>query len=450
MSSFAVIRSDYAINHQSQHDPDNEGSGIHREQLEGYNGMDGRGFDYTTYSGHGDESKNVTRGFEMNNDEKKSAMSDLSEESSVFLSDLASPEKKISLNEYVEESKTCSARIQSVPPLICGTTDYGGELRYGNLPGSNFNNTCQDSASLDLGRRFLGNSGTDKNDGNIALYPEAPNESPHSRVNNVSGMTPIPINASIGNTFAFPNHLTSGNYANYQIPFQSIFPIAPADSNYLAHRSKKWVRWSEAEDRQLRLAVSTVGPNDFRLISERYFQGTRTEVQCRNRWKKALQPGLVKGKWTKEEDDVISSCVESGNTIWSEIAKLLPGRIGEQIKDRWANKLDPEAKRGAWTQDEMRILIQAQKELGNKWSEIAKRIPGRSENSVKNRWYNQKTSDRRAVQKRTLMKYDSSGSADYSSGLMSLASDGEGTPFEFNRQSGDQGLSLSVTEGEGV
>lgn len=99
----------------------------------------------------------------------------------------------------------------------------------------------------------------------------------------------------------------------------------------------------------------------------------------------------MKGKWTKEEDDVIRSCVESGNAIWSEIAKLLPGRIGEQIKDRWANKLDPEAKRGAWTQDEMRILIQAQKELGNKWSEIAKRIPGRSENSVKNRWYNQKT-----------------------------------------------------------
>lgn len=57
-------------------------------------------------------------------------------------------------------------------------------------------------------------------------------------------------------------------------------------------------------------------------------------------------------------------------------------------------------KRGVWTADEMRILKESQKELGNKWSEIAKRIPGRSENSVKNRWYNQKTSDRRAQLKK--------------------------------------------------
>ena len=74
---------------------------------------------------------------------------------------------------------------------------------------------------------------------------------------------------------------------------------------------------------------------------------------------------------------------------WSDIAKHLPGRIGEQVKERWINTLDPEVKRGVWTEAEMKILRDSQKELGNKWSEIAKRIPGRSENSVKNRWYNQ-------------------------------------------------------------
>lgn len=109
MSSFAVIRGDYAISNQSQHDPDSEGSGIHRDQFEGYNGIDGRGFEYTTYSGHGNESKNVTRGFDMNNDEKKSAMSDLSDESSVFLSDLASPEKKVCKNGTISSCyRTCN------------------------------------------------------------------------------------------------------------------------------------------------------------------------------------------------------------------------------------------------------------------------------------------------------------------------------------------------------
>lgn len=53
--------------------------------------------------------------------------------------------------------------------------------------------------------------------------------------------------------------------------------------------------------------------------------------------------------------------------------------------------LDPDMKKGLWTQAEMKVLRDSQKELGNKWSEIAKRIPGRNENSVKNRWYNQKT-----------------------------------------------------------
>lgn len=70
---------------------------------------------------------------------------------------------------------------------------------------------------------------------------------------------------------------------------------------------------------------------------------------------------------------------------------MIPGRIGEQVKERWINELDPYVKRGVWSDEEMRILISAQKELGNRWSDIATRIPGRSENSVKNRWYNQKT-----------------------------------------------------------
>lgn len=165
-------------------------------------------------------------------------------------------------------------------------------------------------------------------------------------------------------------------------------------------KQKKWVRWSEAEDEVLRTAVTTESdPPNWKLISKKYFGGERNEIQCKNRWKKSLQPGLIKGAWTKEEDAVIRDCVNGGVKKWSDIAKRLPGRIGDQVKERWHNSLDPLVKKGMWTEDEIRILHEKQRELGNQWSRIADFIPGRSENSVKNRWYNEKTSRKRAIKR---------------------------------------------------
>lgn len=50
-----------------------------------------------------------------------------------------------------------------------------------------------------------------------------------------------------------------------------------------------------------------------------------------HRYVAVLRPGLVKGPWTKEEDDVIIQCMTSGITKWSEIADRIPGRLGKQV-----------------------------------------------------------------------------------------------------------------------
>ncbi|RLN39045.1 hypothetical protein C2845_PM01G35320 [Panicum miliaceum] len=134
-------------------------------------------------------------------------------------------------------------------------------------------------------------------------------------------------------------------------------------------------------------------------------------------------------KWTYEDDRKLRELMERyGNRAWSNIAREFPSRSGKQCRERWINNLDPEIKRypkrllehfmqsyrdtfkrhpnveivilspnhmtsvlheetTAWTKTELLLLVECHKKLGKKWSKIARRIPGRSENSIKNQWY---------------------------------------------------------------
>ena len=149
--------------------------------------------------------------------------------------------------------------------------------------------------------------------------------------------------------------------------------------------------WTREEDEKLRRLVAHWGDqrgknSHWDQISAQF--ENRTNKDCRKRWFHSLDPTLKRGRWTEDEDRVLLEAFEKMGSVWNKIAQLIPGRTDDQCSKRYNDVLDPSVRDRLreWTKEEDGTLKQLVETHGTQWRIISKYMEGRTGLTCRNRW----------------------------------------------------------------
>jgi len=168
--------------------------------------------------------------------------------------------------------------------------------------------------------------------------------------------------------------------------FDNSFNPDKQNKVFYFHSSKqrKIQVWTKEEDAKLIEIGKENNFKDWKEISKKMHN--RTPTQCSGRYKR-IRPGIIKGGWTKEEDEMVVKLINEHGKNWSIVSNLILTKNSKQIRDRYINKLDKNVRNGKFTKEEDEKILMYYTRFGRRWTKIASFFNGRTGDMIKNRFY---------------------------------------------------------------
>lgn len=164
---------------------------------------------------------------------------------------------------------------------------------------------------------------------------------------------------------------------------------------------KSGTPWTPEEDTLLRNAVAIYSDTDNWKAVAGQVPG-RTNKACRKviqaifrlyciqtilqRWLHSLSPNVKKTAWTKDEDQLLLKLYKANGPKWSSIARKITGRTDDACSKRYREALDPRLKKGEWTDEEDALMYEVLDRHGpGSWKEVGNKL-NRSSLGCRNRY----------------------------------------------------------------
>ncbi|XP_052156292.1 transcription factor MYB21-like [Oryza glaberrima] len=153
-----------------------------------------------------------------------------------------------------------------------------------------------------------------------------------------------------------------------------------------------------------------------------------------------VEAAVRKGPWTMEEDlSLVNYIAANGEGAWNTLARAAGlNRTGKSCRLRWLNYLRPDVRRGNITPEEHTLIVELQARWGNRWSKIARYLPGRTDNEIKNFW-------RTKIQKKHRKSTDGIYATTTSESIMPAATVHQNTVAEDQGSSSVSGRTTTAT-----